>query len=73
MHTQPKMNQPSSTNNIISNVDWIAAALADLELQAVSNYKGIAKKDKVVQLGTGSYQSEANLHHLNLKVNIFTK
>lgn len=48
MHNLPKINPPSSTNNIMSNADWIAAMLANLELQAVSNYTANAKKYRVV-------------------------
>ncbi len=45
----PKTNPPSSNNDIISNADPIAAALADLELQVVPNYKANAKKHEVVR------------------------
>ncbi len=49
MHTSPKTNPPSSNNNIISNADRIAAALADLKLQVVPNYSATAKKHGVVR------------------------
>ena len=49
MHTPPKINPPSSNNDIMSNADRIAAALADLESQAVPNYKATAKKYEVVR------------------------
>lgn len=50
MHPPPKMNPPSSNDNIMSNADCIAAALADLESQAVPNYKTTAKKHEVVYI-----------------------
>ena len=49
MHTPPKINPPSSNDDIMSNADRIAAALADLESQAVPNYKATAKKYGVVR------------------------
>lgn len=39
---------PSLNNDIISNADWIAAALVDLESQVVLNYTATAKKHGVV-------------------------
>ena len=41
-------NLPSSNNDIMSNADRIAAALADLESQVVPNYSATAKKHEVV-------------------------
>ena len=49
MQTPPKINLPSSNNDIMSKADQIAAALADLESQVVSNYKATAKKHGVVR------------------------
>ena len=49
MHTPPKTNLPSSNNDIMSNADRIAAALADLESQVVPNYSATAKKHGVVR------------------------
>ncbi len=37
-NTQPNLNLPTSTNNIMSHNDRIEAALADLESQEVPNY-----------------------------------
>ena len=49
MHTQPIFNLPTSTNDIMSNNNRIAAALADLESQVVPNYFTTAKKHEVVR------------------------
>ncbi len=49
MHTPPKTNPPSSNNDIMSNTDWIAAALADLKLQVVLNYSTTVQKHGVVR------------------------
>lgn len=48
MHTPLKTNLPSSNNNIISNANWIRAAVGDLKLQVVPNYNATAKKHEVV-------------------------
>lgn len=49
MHTQPKFNLPNTTYDIMSKSDRIAAALAGLESQVVSNYPTTAKKHGVVR------------------------
>ena len=61
MHTPPKMNLLSSNNDIMSNADWIAAALSDSESQAVSNYKATAKK-----AWGGPYNNDETVHRENL-------
>ena len=49
MHIQPKFNWSTSTNDIMSNSDRIAAAFADLESQVVPNYSTTAMKHGVVR------------------------
>ena len=44
MHTQSIFNLTISTNKILSNNDWIQAALADFESPEVSNYSKTAKE-----------------------------
>lgn len=48
MYTLSKTNLLFLNNNIISNANWITAALANLELQMVLNYSATAKKYKMV-------------------------
>ena len=73
MHTQPKFNWPSSTNNIMSNTDRIAAALADLESQVVPNYSVTATKHEVVPTNlmrrfTGSNHKATTEHRQALNI-----